>query len=125
MRPLLAETESQSLALSGAANYLTNTLADTKALMVFSQKTSKVQLLSKRRNKRLVILVCNTESQWRRASLMWGIVPVFVEPCADLQDYLERGLHECVGLEILAAKDKVVVLIGEDDRTRSLKVVEV
>ena len=121
----LMKSESQSLALTGAADYLTNTLADTKALMVFSQQTSKALLLSKRRNKRLVILVCNSESQWRRASLMWGIVPVLVEPCNDLQEYLERGLKECVGLEILQSQDKIVVLIGEEDRTRSLKVVEV
>ena len=114
-----------SLAMTGAADYLARTLG-TKAIMVFSQNSRKALLLSKRRNRRLVILMCSSESVWRRASLYWGIVPVLVQPCPDAQEYLERGINEAVSLNVLASGDSVVALIGsENDRARSLKVVEI
>lgn len=118
-------TESFSLAMTGSADYLARTI-HSKGIMVFSQNHRKALLLSKRRNQRLVIVICSDEGQWRRMSLYWGVVPLLVEPCPDMQEYLERGINQAVRHNLLTSGDTIVALLGnEHDRARTLKVVEV
>ncbi len=117
--------DSTSFAITGAANHLAQSL-ETKGVMVFSHGPEKGLLLSKLRNREVVVCCCYDKKTWRRMSMYWGTTPLLIDFEEDPHDMLEAGLAETLRNQIYVEGDIIVVLSGFGiDNGNSIRLVQV
>jgi pyruvate kinase len=113
--PSSAHCSPVSRSISGAAHQLSREL-EADAIVVFSRRSEKALLLSKRRGRIPMIAVCHDERQWRAYCLFWGVVAELVPQKENLQDLLETGIEAAVQQKLLRDGQNVVVIFGFSDQ---------
>ncbi|MGH2403321.1 MAG: pyruvate kinase [bacterium] len=99
------------------------------AIVASTDSGSTARRVSRYRPRRPIVAVTHNAATWRRLALVWGVRPVLVDPVADLDALVERGVSAAVDVGVARAGDLVVVTagfpIGRPGTTNFLKVVQV
>ena len=122
----LSHFSDMDYSMTSSAQYLASEL-DARAVMIFSHGSEKAHLISKLRSNFPYLCVCYSESTWRRMSLYWGVVPLWVEFFEDQNDLLEAGIQDAIRHKLIDPKvqEDIVVLMGYGATGgNSLKVVQ-
>ncbi len=99
--------------LTISAQYLARELS-AMGVMLFSHGSEKAHLISKLRSKFPYLCVCYSEAIWRRMSLFWGVVPLWVEFQEDQDELVEAGIQDAIRHRLLDPNRRgdLVVLLG-------------
>ncbi|MGQ0548220.1 MAG: pyruvate kinase [Armatimonadota bacterium] len=99
------------------------------AIVASTDSGSTARRVSRYRPRRPILAVTHTPATWRRLALIWGVRPVLVDPVADLDALVERGVRAALDAGVAKTHDLVVVTagfpIGRPGTTNFLKVVRV
>lgn len=115
----------EDLSLSGAAHRLA-VETGAEAIIVCSATPAPALLLSKRRGRVPIVCICTEAAHWHAYCLYWGVVAVLVEPTADVQTLLERGIEDAIAQGLLRDGQRAVVLAHFPERgVASLKLARV
>ncbi|MBT9558653.1 MAG: pyruvate kinase [Myxococcales bacterium] len=121
----LLGADAVSLAVTQAAALLAEKL-DAAGMVVFSSGNDRPELLSERRARRPVVVLCHDETTWRRLSMYWGVVPLRLPCSPTAPDLVERSLAESIRQGLFQPEDLVVVVQGAgSDEAPVLRVVRI
>ncbi|HET8679721.1 MAG TPA: pyruvate kinase, partial [bacterium] len=99
------------------------------AIVASTDSGSTARRVSRYRPRRPIVAVTHTAATLRRLALVWGVRPVLVEPVADLDALVERGVRAAVDTGAAKPGELVVVTagfpIGRPGTTNFLKVVRI
>lgn len=99
------------------------------AIVASTDSGSTARRVSRYRPRRPIIAVTHTPATWRRLALIWGVRPVLVEPVANLDALVDRGVRAAVDAGAARRGDLVVVTagfpVGRPGTTNFLKVVQI
>ncbi len=104
-----------TMALVGAADHLAREVG-AAGTVLFSHDMARALLLSKRRSEQTTVSICHDEHTWRRLSLFWGIVPLYVPYKDDFSDLLDASDEDCLRHGVFKEGDQVVVIAGMSAR---------
>ncbi len=99
------------------------------AIVASTDSGSTARRVSRFRPRRPIVAVTHTPSTWRQLALVWGVRPALVDPVADLEALVARGVRAAVDLGVARLGDLVVVTagfpLGRPGTTNFLKVVRI
>lgn len=99
------------------------------AIVAATDSGSTARRVSRLRPRRPIVAVTHSQSTWRALRLVWGVRPVLVEPAADVDELVARGVRTAVELGVAGPGDQVVVTagvpIGRPGTTNMLRVIRV
>jgi pyruvate kinase len=99
------------------------------AIVASTDSGSTARRVSRFRPRRPIVAVTHTPSTWRQLALVWGVRPALVEPVADLDALVARGVRAAVDLGVARLGELVVVTagfpLGRPGTTNFLKVVRI
>ena len=99
------------------------------AIVASTDSGSTARRVSRFRPRRPIVAVTHTPSTWRQLALIWGVRPALVEPVADLDALVARGVRAAVDLGVARLGELVVVTagfpLGRPGTTNFLKVVRI
>ncbi|MGH2374993.1 MAG: pyruvate kinase [bacterium] len=99
------------------------------AIVASTDSGSTARRVSRYRPRRPIVAVTHTAATLRRLALVWGVRPVLVEPVANLDALVDRGVRAAVDTGAARAGELVVVTagfpIGRPGTTNFLKVVRI
>ncbi len=99
------------------------------AIIASTDSGSTARRVSRYRPRRPIVAVTHTPATWRRLALVWGVRAVLVEPVANLDALVERGVRAAVDAGVAKIGELVVVTagfpVGRPGTTNFLKVVRI
>ena len=99
------------------------------AIVASTDSGSTARRVSRFRPRRPIVAVTHTPSTYRQLALVWGVRPVLVEPVADLDALVARGVRAAVDLGVARPGELIVVTagfpVGRPGTTNFLKVVRI
>ncbi|MBI3997518.1 MAG: pyruvate kinase, partial [Armatimonadetes bacterium] len=99
------------------------------AIVASTDSGSTARRVSRYRPRRPIVAVTHTPATRRQLTLVWGVRPALVEPVADLDSLVDRGVRAAKDLGVARPGDLVVVTagfpLGRPGTTNFLKVVRV
>ncbi len=98
-------------AMSNAACDLAETLGATAILVpTFSGRTASA--VARLRPRRPVLGLTHHDYAWRQMALEWGVIPLFIPECADVEELWDRSVGAARDSGIVEPGERVVITAG-------------
>lgn len=98
-------------AMSNAACDLAETLQATAILVpTFSGRTASV--VARLRPRRPVLALTHHEYAWRQLALEWGVVPLQIRECADVEELWQTSMNAARESGLVNPGERVVITAG-------------
>lgn len=98
------------------------------AIVAYTQSGFTASCVSRFRPDCPVIGLTTNEQRCRQMNLLWGVLPVTIEPCSDTDEMFEKAREEVIKRHLVAATQRIVVTAGtplwQSGSTNLLKVIE-
>src|SRR5438105_2750246 len=109
--PEAAEEPSVGNAMSNAACDLAETLGAAAILVpTFSGRTASA--VARLRPRRPVLGLTHHEYAWRQMAIEWGVIPLRIPECADVEELWDRSLDAARESGVVEPGDRVVITAG-------------
>jgi pyruvate kinase len=109
--PEAGEEPTVGQAMSNAACDLAETLGATAMLVpTFSGRTASA--VARLRPRRPVLGLTHHEYAWRQMALEWGVIPMRIPECADVEELWDRSVQAARESGVVEPGDRVVITAG-------------
>ncbi|HVK73067.1 MAG TPA: pyruvate kinase [Kofleriaceae bacterium] len=83
-----------------------------KTIAVVSNSGGAARLMSEYRPEARIVALTQSEVQYRRLALVWGVTPVLIEPSATTEELIDRVEHVLSSRGLARPGDNVVITMG-------------
>jgi pyruvate kinase len=109
--PEAGEEPTVGQAMSNGACDLAETLQAAAILVpTFSGRTASA--VARLRPRRPVLGLTHHEYAWRQMAVEWGVIPLYIPECADVEELWERSVEAARGSGVVEPGDRVVITAG-------------
>ncbi len=119
---------SVSWAVGRAASWLANDL-QAAAILAYTQSGFTAVCVSRFRPKSPIVALTPSLQAYRQMNLLWGVMPLLIEPCNDTDEMFARAKQEVAERNLATSGDRIIVTAGaplwQPGSTNLLKVIEV